>query len=221
MRGALRLAVLANGDTNQADAAERELERWLRPGRSENVPCPASQSVAVRPAEYEVESAVGASGSRAVVAVPVPLAPGGGIPLEAEWTVHLLNRPNGWLDRSLKVPGLAVHAEAALLGGSDAAALAVEIVATGDKAREAASQVRAVLARLAEGAATAEDLAGAKAAYDDAQAARAVDPRERVVRLWLGRTTPLPVPDLAALRRFHHEALSPEHHVVVLPRSRP
>jgi len=222
VRGPLRLAILSNSETAQIDGAELSLERWLRPERRRAVDCPSAPAVLPRAAEYEVDPpSGGAAGSRALVAVAVPPSPTGGLPLEAEWTAHLLNREHGWLDRSVRVPGLAIHAEATVLGGRDAAALAIEIVATGDRAREAASQARAVLARLAEGAATAEDLAAARLELEQASALAAVDPRQRVVQLWLGGMAPKPPPDLAALRRFHHDVLAPERHVVVLPRVHP
>ncbi len=218
VRGALRLAVISNGAPAQADHVEQAIERWLKPARTDDVACPASPPLVAEPAEYDVDSATAPSGTHALVAVAVAPTPAG-IPLEAEWTAYLLNRPNGWLERSVRVPGLAVHADATLLGGKDAAALAIEIVGTEDKAREAVAQVRAVLARLSEGAATAEDLAAANASYDAALAERAVDPRERVVRLWIGAPDPV-LPDLAALRRFQRATLAPERHIVVLPKER-
>jgi hypothetical protein len=225
LRGPLRLAVLANDDagkspaggpTIQAIDAQAALERWLRPERTEQARCPATTRVAARPGEYEVEAPREGGGSRAVVAVSLP----GAASEEAEWTVHLLNRPNGWLERSVQVPGLAAHAEALLLGGGDAAALAIEIVASGNQARDAATQVRALLARLAEGAAAPDDVAAAQAAFAEANAEASVDPRHRIVQLWLGRTRAR-VPDLASLRRFHRDALASERHVVVVTKTRP
>jgi hypothetical protein len=221
VRGPLRLALLLSATPDSADGARVALERWLRPERTRSTTCPTAGSVASKPAEYEIDPPTQSSGgARALVAVSIPVPAAGGVPIEAEWTAHLLNRQNGWLDRSVRVPGLAVHAEAAVLGGHDTAALAVEIVSTGDKAREAASQARAVFARLAEGAATPDDLVAARSAFEAERTAASVDPRHRVVQLWLGNNGSGSLPDLAALRRFHREVLAPERHVVVLPRAR-
>jgi hypothetical protein len=221
LRGPLRLAVLANGDARQVESGEPALERWLRPERRENVACPSDPPVAARPAEYEVDPSSPSSGSvRAIVAVPISPAPGGGVPIEAEWTAELLNRDGGWLDHSLRASALALSAEATVLGGREAGALAVELVATTDKLHEAVAQTRAVLARLSEGAATPEDLSFARSAFDRARVASSVDPRHRIVGLWLGARG-APAPTLLTLRAFHHDVLGPDHHVVVVTKIRP
>jgi hypothetical protein len=135
-------------------------------------------------------------------------------------TVFLMNRPGGWLDRAVRAPGLAVHAEATVLGGGDASALAVEVATSGPTARAAATQVRALLSRLAEGIVTTEEVAAAKASYDEAHAAARIDPRRRIVEAWVGRPS-LKAPDVTALRAFHRQAFAPSRHVVVLTRPKP
>jgi hypothetical protein len=130
-----------------------------------------------------------------------------------------LNRPNGWLDTAVRVPGLAVFAEARVLGGDAGAALAVEIITTDKKAPEAIAQTRALFQRLEDGAATADDVVKARAAAEEAILRSSVDPRHRIVRLWTGRADPKS-PDLASLRRFHRQVLGPERHVVVVTRPR-
>jgi hypothetical protein len=146
--------------------------------------------------------------------------PGGGVPPEAAATAQLLNRPGGWLANSLRVPGLAVFAEASVLGGGDRAALAVEITTTDKKGAEAVAQARALFARLEEGAASAEDVVQARAAAEAATLTAAVDPRHRIVRLWTGRPD-VATPDLASLRKFHRLTLGPERHIVVFTRPHP
>jgi hypothetical protein len=220
VRGPLTLAVLSNSGPDQAAAASVELERWLEPPRAGNPTCAAPPALAANPGVYEVDAPASLAGSRALLGVLLPRMPSGGIADEAAFTVHLLNRPGGWLDRAVRIPGLAVHAEAALLGGADAAALVVELSAQGQSARAAAEQVRALWARLAEGATTTEDVVAATNAAAEAAEAVAVDPRHRIVRLWLGRKEPR-TPDLASMRKFHREAFGPDRHVVVLTRVRP
>jgi hypothetical protein len=217
VRGPLRLAVLS---PEPAPRAEAELERWLRPERTERTTCPVPPALPPRPGEYALPSGPPGPASRAILAVAVPSSPGGGVPAEAIATAQLLNRPGGWLANSLRVPGLAVFAEASVIGGSDRAALAVEITTTGKKAAEAVAQARALFARLEEGAASADDVVQARAAAESATLAAAVDPRHRVVRLWTGRADGGP-PDLASLRRFHRQTLGPERHIVVFTRPHP
>ncbi|HVW26429.1 MAG TPA: hypothetical protein VHC69_13770 [Polyangiaceae bacterium] len=220
VRGPLRLAALGADAAARTGDAALELERWLRPERARASRCAPTTSIVARPGEYEVDAADGAAGSHAVVGVTLPLSPSGSAPVEAELTAFLLNRPGGYLDRAVRAPGLAAHAEATVLGGGDAAALAIEVATPGPTARAAATQVRALLSRLADGTATAEDLATAKASYDESHAAARIDPRLRIVETWLGRA-PAKLPDLATLRAFHRQVFAPERHVVVLTRARP
>lgn len=219
VRGPLRMAVLGNASPAQATVAEQALSRWLRPLRDHQGACPFHSPVVAKPGEYWVDAPLDAAGARALVAVP--LSPGPvGVPLEARFTAHLLNREGGWLESSLRIPGLAPYAAASVLGGSGGAALVVEIALPGRSAREAVAQVRALFDRLAHGAATPQDLALASTSLATEQAQAMLDPRYRAVRLWLGRTEPAP-PDLPALRRFHEQVLAPERHVVVMTRPRP
>jgi hypothetical protein len=220
VRGPLRLAALGADAAARTGDAAIELERWLRPERARASRCPTTTPIVARPGEYEVDSAAGAAGSHAVVAVTLPLSPTGGVPIEAEMTAFLMNRPGGWLERAVRAPGLAAHAEATVLGGGDAAAFAIEVATPGATARPAASQVRALLARVAEGTTTQEELAAAKAGYDEAHAAARVDPRRRLIEAWLGRPA-VKAPDLATFRAFAHQLFAPERHVVVLTRAKP
>ncbi len=220
VRGPLRLAALGADAVGRTADAVLELERWLRPERARASRCPVAAPITARPGEYEVDAAAGAAGAHAVVAVTLPLSPMGGVPVEAEMTAFLMNRAGGWLERAVRAPGLAAHAEATVLGGGDAAAFAIEVATPGATARPAASQVRALLARLADGTTSAVELAAAKAGYDDAHAAARVDPRRRIVEAWLGRPA-AKTPDLAALRAFQRQVFAPERHVVVLTRAKP
>ncbi|HVU01907.1 MAG TPA: hypothetical protein VHE30_09150 [Polyangiaceae bacterium] len=219
LRLPLRVAVLSPEDgperrTKLSEAIERE----LRPDRGAPGTCPDVSGIVARPGAYDVSFAESAgAGTRALVAVTLPQA--GQFRAEAERTAELMNRPGGLLDSALRGTGLAVHAEAAIVGGASGAAFAVELATTGKKLDDAVAQVRALFSRLAEGAASPEDLARAESLAVDAREA-AVDPRQRLVALWLGRAPAKP-PDLAALRRFHRTAFAADRHVVVIARPRP
>lgn len=219
IRGPLRLAILSNGPALDS-TAESGLERWLQPDRRGQTRCPAAPPLGTRAGEYVVDTASGVQASRALVAVPIPPSATGGLPAEAEWTLHLLNRHGGWLDRSVRLPGVASAAEAALVGGSNGGALIVEVAAPAGQTREAVAQIRALFGRLAEGAATPDDTEGAKAESIEAQAAAATDPRHRLIALWLGRSATA-APDIASLRAFHRRIFASERHVVVTGKARP
>lgn len=219
LRGPLRMAMLTGGGTADANTAERSLARWLRPLRERKATCPAHGPLGTRPGEYVVDSPSGMVGSRALVGVTLPASPETGIPPEAGMTAHLLNRPDGWLDRALRVPGIATHAVASVVGGSLGAALVVEIALPDTNAKAAISQVRALLQRLSQGAATPEDVRAATTALLAQRTAAMLDPRHRVVRLWLGQKDDR-APDLAALHEFHRRTLDADRHVVVMTRPR-
>jgi hypothetical protein len=218
LRLPLRLAVLQTDVHEPVEQRARgSLERFLRPERPARTSCPESGASASRPGEYYVTMTAASAGlARAIVAVDVPVT-GGEVPPEADATVRILNRPGGLLDRAVKVPGLATFAEASVLGGPARAALAVEITTDEQKLKESAAQVRALMSRLQEGAATAGDVATSTHLGDGTE--DAVDPRRRLVRLWTGRLEPR-APDLASLRAFHRQVFPADKHVVVLSRSR-
>jgi hypothetical protein len=220
VRGPLRFALLLNAEGTKTERATLSLERWLKPERKSQVRCPAPVTVTPKPGEYTVDAPKApTSESHALVGVTLPSGKPGPTPLEARITAYLLNRPSGWLDTAVRLPGLALHAEASVLGGGEASALVVEVSAPEQKAKEAAQQVRALLARIADGSTTQAELDAAQKGLDAAELERASDPRHRVVRLWLAEPRS-PAPDLAALRRFHKQTLAPERHVLVVTRAR-
>jgi hypothetical protein len=214
-RGPLRLAVLANSDQTQVDAAIRGADRWLRPLRSPGERCPPTRLPQPQAGELKVET-TGEAAPSAFVAVPLSTL-GAAPAAAAEWTVFLLNRPGGWLDQAVRLPGVA-RARAELVGGSRARALIVEVSALDVEPRAAVAQVRALLERLAAGAATARDVEVAAKSFAALDTAQALEPRRRIVELWHG-TAGASRPTLAELRAFH-QALRPERHAVVLVESR-
>jgi hypothetical protein len=209
--GPLRVAVLANDDAAQAKSATSTLERWLRPVRFDSKQCPKSHELRPRTGEFTIETSVQDPPEGAYVAValrPQPFGP----TRAAAATVFLLNRRGGWLEQALSGAGLAASARARFQGGGHAAALVIEIRAV-DRMREAVAQVRALLDRLAQGAASASDLALAEKEQHKLFATLNLDPRRRIVNLWSG-TDADPALDVATFRSFCG-ALRAESHVVV------
>jgi hypothetical protein len=214
LRSPLRVGVIANHDAAQARAAHDELERWLRPLRGAPLGCRRAERPTPQPGEVTVEVA-GAAETRAAAYVGVPL--GAGAIADASFTELLLNRPGGWLEQALKAPGLSAAARARVLGSERGAALVIEVGSFDDQAGVAVQQVRALLERLSKGAARPADFDIARAHAARAEELKSLDPRGRIVDLWLGRQPARPT--LESLRRFQR-ALAPSSHVVVLVKRR-
>jgi len=148
------------------------------------------------------------------VAVPVP-ATTAAERREAEWTLWLLNRQSGWLDQTLRVPGLTSSAHAHLVGGRRGAALIVELSASKEQIDQAVAQVRGLLQRLAQGAATEADVQRATAHFAARDRAASLDPRHRIVQLWQGASA-VRAPNLASLHKLHRRVFRPDTHLIVL-----
>jgi hypothetical protein len=137
----------------------------------------------------------------------------------AEWTVFLLNRPDGWLARALEAPGLARDARATVLGGTGAAAIVVELTADAATLDQATMQLRALMSRLGAGAITDVERQAAQAHFAGIRRTASLDPRRRVLDTWLG-TPPWVEPGLDQLRHFHAATFAEDRHVVVTARPR-
>ena len=211
----LRMAVLASFEEAQGDAAVRAAARWLGPFRSGKTQCPQPPTAPAQPGIREMETTPGPANVAAHLGVRLPQTPVG-LPAEAYYTVWLLNREGGWLDRALRAPSLAASARAELLGGSQAAALVVTLDARQDQTDEALAQLRALFQRIATGTVTPREARAAEAAHRRVLARSALSPRRRIVDLW--RATPSRAPTLESLRRYHARAFAPDRHVAVVVR---
>ena len=208
----LRAVAIANGDTQQAELALAELERWLGPLRGSPVEC--RKPAPLTPALGQIEVEDGGSANKSFVAVRTP-ADG----LAARATQYLLNKKGGWLEQALARPGLVTSAQAHLLAGVPYDALIVEVRTMDGKAPEAVDQVRALFDRLAQGASSAADLALAQKRLDAEALLARLTPRGRIVELW-----GLPDADtqltLERLRTFQR-ALAGQNHLVVTEKPSP
>jgi hypothetical protein len=189
----LRLVVLANGEATQPDVVRREVERWLRPGRGELARCPTRNHP--QPPAGELNLGVsGDSPEGSYVGVPFP-AFEHRLPIEARAALLLFNRSGGWLDQTLA--DLPASATALALGGPDAAALVVEVVAAEAQRAPAVERLRALLERLASGRVAPADVELARRELAQAEAGELLDPRRRVVAAFRG---PRAEPPLDAAR---------------------
>ncbi len=206
-QGPLQLAILANEDGSQAEAAAAALSDWLAPLRESGVACPSDAPVTPQAGQWTLGTIDDQVREGAYVSV---WAPG---PTElGRATEFLLNRPGGYLERALTVPGLVSTAEARWLGGNESGALLIELGALPEQLDAAIAQTRALLARLAEGAATKRDAELARAEQAATDEAVHLSPRGRVVQLWFDRK-PTPV-TLEGLHELHR-AFAADRHLVV------
>jgi hypothetical protein len=210
-RGPLRVAIVSNADKAQSAAAAAALDRWFRPLRGEPSGCPQDSAAIPQSGQMSVATTGGSEASVVYVAVPIPADAGSRAAGRA--TAYLLNRRGGWLDRALGGPKLASSARASVFGGSRAGALVIEVRAVEGKTSDAAAQVRALLKRLSEGAATVEDAARAAEWLARVEQAAVLDPRRRIVELWTGAAE-APPPSVKELRQLHR-GFGAEAHLVV------
>ncbi|MBI5533742.1 MAG: hypothetical protein HY898_13565 [Deltaproteobacteria bacterium] len=184
--GPIRVAVLANVDQKQADAAVRAMDRWMLRRVDGARACPPLPPVS--------EAASGARDTtvRATSASPVALV---GVSIKSPDSEALtmldllaegLDGADGWLARALSsLPG--ARASVRVTGGSRLAALVVDIECPESTLDDAIRQVRGTVQRLAKGAATAANLARAAQRLADRDLRARLDPRRRVADLWLAR----------------------------------
>jgi hypothetical protein len=225
--GPLRVAVLANVDAAQGEAAVRAADRWIarRPGESRA--CPATASVsAPRAGTYAVDLPAGAL-SEVLIAVPLPPADAASR-ATASWLAAALDGGDGLLAHALGAdvaPGaggaqgnaLARTWGGAVIGAPQASAMVVRLVGPDASIDPAVAQVRALLDRLRHGALRDEDRARAAGAMARARLAASLDPRQRVIDLWR-EEPPSPAPSLDDLRAFAAAALRDEAFVIVAAR---
>jgi hypothetical protein len=225
--GPMRVAVIANVDAAQADAAVRAVDRWIarRPGESRACPVAASLPPP-RAGTYAVDRPGGAP-SEALLGWALP-GPDDATRTAATWLAAALAGDDGLLAHALgagaeRVPGrdepLARAWDAAVLGAPHARVLAVRIVASDDTLDAAVAQARALFDRLRQGALRDEDLRRASAAIAAAHLAATLDPRERALAFWRGRdeTADAP-PSIDAVRALAAQSLRDEATVIVAAR---
>jgi hypothetical protein len=217
--GPLRVAVVANADQTQADAAVQAVDRWVARGPGDSRSCPASAtSLPPRPGTYAVDRPAG-SISEALVALPIPAD--AAAHTAATWIAAALDGADGLLGRALGAnpsgPSLAENWSAAVRGDRRSEALVIRIVATDDTLDSAVAQTRALLDRLHQGGLRGEDCVRASLRLERSRVADALDPRTRVVRLWRGAVDDSP-PALEALRAFVSNTMRDEGLVIVAAR---
>ena len=181
--GPLRVAVLANADSSQAEAAARAVDRWVARRAGEASACPAVNALApARPGTYAVDLAAGCHPR----GHPGVRAAAGGRDARdrlARWTAAALDGPDGLLARALGEPppgrvttDRSPEAGVPRVVGTRAPALAMRVSADDATLDTAVAQTRALLDRLRQGALRDDDRARAGAALARAALAGSLDP---------------------------------------------
>lgn len=219
--GPLRVAVLANTDSGQADAAARAVDRWIarRPGETRACP-PFAATATPRPGTYAVAVPSGAL-SEALLAVPISPADDSAR-MAATWLAAALDGPGGLLAEALgggssPEAALARGWSAAVVGTPRSPALTVRLTATEASLDAAVAQTRALLDRLQQGALREADRSRAAASLARDAVTLSLDPRARTIALWRGEIA-TPAPSLDALHAFAAAALHDDALVIVAAR---
>ncbi len=219
--GPLRVAVLANVDGAQANAAVRAVDRWIarRPGESRACPAVAA-SPTPRAGTYSVDRPGGAL-SEAILAIGLPPHNRDAL-ASATWLAAVLDGPAGLLARS---PGSTADAartgdvkwSAEVVGAPLAPGLAIRLQASDGAIDAGVARARAILEKLRVEGPTADDWSRASSAVSDDRLAASLQPRQRVVDLWLSQPEPL-APSLDTLRAFAASYLRDDALLVIAAR---
>ncbi len=224
-RGPLRVAVLANADAPQAEAAVRAVDRWIARHPGESRACPATAAASTpRAGTYAVDLPAGAP-SEVLIGVPLPPADAAAR-TKATWLAAALDGAEGLLAHALGGDAAGATAggtplartwSAAVLGAPQTPSLVVRLAGPDANIDASVAQVRALLDRLRQGALRDEDGARAAAAIARAHLAAALEPRARIVDLWRGEASPT-APSIDDLRAFAAATLHDEAFVIVAAR---
>jgi hypothetical protein len=212
----LRLAVLENHGVDQAEALRHSLMRWLSMFRFETAQCPQlDREVAPRPLESRIESRFPDPDDAAVTAamsLPTQHASDEG---HAELLLWLLNRPDGWLARSLHDSNIVATADARVVGGLQRRGLVVAIGATTSSLDAATATIRKLFQGLGVVALPQpSNITEAIAQVQQADRRRRMDPRARLQDVWLGRSRTDKV-DETSFRDYLKRAFSASNLVLV------
>ncbi len=200
--GPLRMALLANGGAAQATAAFLQADHWLAPRAGAHA-CPVASDSAIRPGHYEVDLPSGADLSQALVAAPVAARGQPGRDL-AELAAHLLGGERGLAQAALDKTPVPATASARLLGGARSAALVIDVRAPASALDDAVTEVKALLAKLAQDGPSDPSLDFARTKKQRADDEAGFDPRARLVKLWLADPArpASPAPARAAMQSY-------------------
>ena len=212
--GPLRLAVLANGDADQADAVAKGAERWVprRPGEARA--CPVTDAGAVP--KGSVHSIVVRTGTGVALAFPVDESQREAATLLST----VLDGPGGRLDLELGAAGVTSGHQAKLVRGVGRHALVIVVLSPDANVDAVVPRLRALVEKLRNGGLAADDLARAERERGNFLMHRRIEPRARVVDVFTGElstATAAPI-DLTQLRAVAAKVLDEDRTQLVVAR---
>lgn len=180
--GPVRIAVLANVDASQGDAAVRAADRWVARRGDTRVCRGASSAEPSKPGTYAAPQRPG-SMPEAYLAYPFPAHDETANDAANVVAAALSGSDGSLLERAF---GGTVTAEASarVLGWPAAPALVVRVAAAQSALDSAVMQARALVDRLQKGAVPTADLDRAFALRTRSSMVRSLDPRARIVDIW-------------------------------------
>ncbi|MBS2016165.1 MAG: hypothetical protein JST00_25005 [Deltaproteobacteria bacterium] len=237
--GPIRVAVLANVDATQGEAAVRAADRWIdRRGDAARTcaagctgpDCRGATTTPVRPGTYAVEPRPGAT-PEAFLAYPFTddeRARGAALTiaaaLDGDGGPRAASLGPSLLEKAIGGAGLARGWSARVIGAPRAPALVIRIASTQDALDKAVMQARALVDRIRAGGLAAQDYERAVAVTGHDAIASALDPRSRIVATFRGEPIPAAAPPPPArasqedVRAFGAKWLGEEQLVVVASR---
>ncbi len=198
--GPLRVAVLANVDAAQGEAALRAADRWIdRRGETTRACRGATAAAPPRPGTYALEPRGGAA-PEAYLAFPFA-AGDDKTRAAATLVAAALEGDGGLLEKALgstSAPNSLAHSAAAhVVGWPRSPALVIRILSTQASLDNAVMQARALVDRVRKGGLPATDQERASLAASREALAAALDPRARIVATWRGEPVPTAAQPLA------------------------
>ncbi len=211
----LRIAVLANVDAQQVEVAAHAADRWTprRPGESRACPVVDAATTpkgAIHPLTVK-------AGTGVAFAFPVDEAQRPSAMLLAQ----AIGGAGGKLDGALAASGLVSSLDARYVRGVGHGALVVVALAPDANVEAVVEKLRALFASLRGAGLVYADFARALGKEKDARLLRQIEPRARVVDLFLGELEPAVTSvDLARLRAVAAKVLDEDRAQLVVARTK-
>jgi hypothetical protein len=189
LREPIRAAVFASDSKSQVALIDAALTRWLEPHREDARACERLEEYSSEKETQILSYSPDELDASAYMAIRLRQV-GEQQEQYGDWLEWLLNRRGGRLERVLVEPGLAQSARAFIRGPRGRLVLFIEIKCADMTATtDAIARVRLLLTDIASSGPSAIelDLANRRAQLRSSQLA--LDPRNRLVKLWLGESS--------------------------------
>jgi hypothetical protein len=215
-RGPLRVAVLANKDSEQASVAVEAADRWIARRSSGVRTCSSPPSpAAARVGTFAVEAAGRPAEAELALRLPHDDAQSR---MLASWWASILEGDDGMLAGALGSAGLARSWDARLVGPERDSAFVVRVASSDAALDNAIAQTRALFDRIRSGALTTDQLTRAAQRRSQDELSSALDPRARLVATWRSANSRSSPPSIDALKNFAASFFHDDRWVIVAAR---